>query len=351
MKETDNVELLKAAVKPLLFWFMDNSRILPWREKPSPYGTWLSEIMLQQTRVEAVIPYYYRFMERFPDIKALAEADEDEVFGLWQGLGYYRRGSLLLQGAKKVVADFGGELPKDYALLLSLPGIGEYTAGAIASIGFGLPYPAVDGNVLRVISRLLGSYENIADEKVKKNIKDLLTVVIPEENPGDFNQSLMELGALICIPNGAPKCKDCPLSHLCRGFCQGIAEELPKKEKKKPRRIEERTVFLLRCGKKVAIRKRSAKGLLANLWEYPNALGKKELAEVETIFSQGQIKNVGDAKHIFTHIEWHMVWYEIILEKEISYEDCLWVPTEELCQYAMASAFKKKLKESSNPRS
>lgn len=304
-------ESLQAIVAPLLEWYDRHARILPWRESPEPYRVWISEIMLQQTRVEAVKPYYDRFLKELPDLHALAEAPEPQLLKLWEGLGYYNRVRNLQKAARVIVSEYGGEFPRDVETLRSLPGIGEYTAGAIASISFNRPEPAVDGNVLRVVSRLAASREDISSPKVKGAISDALRQVYPAGRCGDFTQSLMELGATVCLPNGAPRCAECPLAELCAGRREGIAAGLPVKPGRKPRRIEPRTVFLLRCGDRIALLRRPGSGLLAGLWEFPNTAGSLTVTEAaEWMAGQGifaeRIIATGGAKHVFTHLEWHM---------------------------------------------
>ena len=208
---TGTAEEIRKAVKPLLQWYEQNKRVLPWRSDPTPYHVWVSEIMLQQTRVAAVLGYYARFMQALPDVKTLAEVDEDELMKLWQGLGYYNRARNLKKAARVIMEKFSGTFPNTYEDILSLPGIGEYTAGAVASIGFGIPVPCVDGNVLRVLTRLIGDDSDITKPETKRFLRDALLMAIPKENPAAFNQALMELGALVCVPNGAPDCENCPL--------------------------------------------------------------------------------------------------------------------------------------------
>lgn len=312
-------ELLEQIADPLLSWFDENARVLPWRDRPSPYRVWVSEIMLQQTRVEAVKPYFQRFMEALPDIRSLAECGEDELLKLWEGLGYYNRVRNMQTAARIVVEQYGGELPADYEALLSLKGIGSYTAGAIASIAFGIPVPAVDGNVLRVISRVTASEEDIMKASVKKNMERNICQVIPKERAGAFNQALMELGAMVCVPNGAAKCEVCPLQKICLAKKKNIVMELPRKAQKKARKIEKRTIFVIRDGDKAAIRKRPDKGLLAGLYELPNEEGHLTREEVlsylkERGLSPIRIQKLGDAKHIFSHIEWQMTGYVIQVE-------------------------------------
>lgn len=299
---------------PLLAWYHRAARVLPWRSDPTPYHVWLSEIMLQQTRVEAVLPYYQRFLAAIPDIPALAAAPEEQLHKLWEGLGYYSRVRNLQKAARQVMERYDGLLPPSYELLLDLCGIGEYTAGAIASIAFGIPVPAVDGNVLRVLSRLFASEADISLPQVKKEYRELLLLTLPQDQPGDFNQAMMEIGATVCLPNGAPKCGSCPLQPYCRGFQQGNPTLYPVKAEKKPRRIEEKTVFLLCSPEGVLIRRRPPQGLLAGLWEFPHAAGRLTRQQAETwLTEQGisctQLLSLREAKHIFTHIEWHMTGY------------------------------------------
>lgn len=311
-RQTDWAEL----VRVLTGWFHDNARILAWREDPTPYHVWLSEIMLQQTRVEAVKAYYERFLAVLPDIKSLAESDDEQLLKLWEGLGYYSRVRNLKKAAMQVMEEYGGELPGDYHALLRLSGIGEYTAGAIASIAFHIPVPAVDGNVLRVISRITGSYDDIAAASTKKAMTEQLLTVMPKERPGDFNQALMELGAMVCIPNGEPLCEQCPVYGTCAARKYGLTKELPVKSAKQARRVEERFVLVFRLQDEEGtfhylIHKRSDKGLLAGLWEWPNI----EVKETESVsawlaellpFSDAKLAAKKTGKHIFSHVEWHM---------------------------------------------
>ena len=307
-----------AIVAPLLAWYDEGHRDLPWRAVPTPYRVWVSEIMLQQTRVEAVRSYFDRWMQALPDIPALAAADEAVYMKLWEGLGYYSRVRNLHRAACEVCEQYGGELPADYARLLALPGVGEYTAGAIASIAFGLPVPAVDGNVLRVAARLDNDLTPITDAGYKKQTRARFAALMPADRPGDLNQALMELGATVCLPNGAPRCADCPLQHLCLGCHHGNAAMLPVRAAKKARRVENRTVLLARCGPLVGIRRRPAKGLLAGLWELPALAGHLSPEETRAaLAAQGwqvqKLLSLRPAKHIFTHVEWHMNGYYIEL--------------------------------------
>lgn len=304
----------------LLHWFDYNQRILPWRENPKPYYVWVSEIMLQQTRVEAVKGYFERFLEGLPDIQALAEAPEDKLLKLWEGLGYYNRVRNLQKAAQVVMDQHGGELPADYDALLKLPGIGSYTAGAISSIAFGLPQPAVDGNVLRVCKRISGSMDDITKDKVKRELEADLRAIMPKVRPGDYNQALMELGATVCIPNGKPLCDQCPVMHLCQAFKKNLTDIIPVKPAKKARKIEDRTILVYRCGDQYAIRKRPNKGLLAGLWELPSLDGAYGILKIEQYVNElglqgAKVRELVKAKHIFSHIEWHMNGYEIVLDE------------------------------------
>lgn len=342
---------LQQMVEPLLAWYDGNARILPWREDPTPYRVWVSEIMLQQTRVEAVKPFFDRFLKELPTIGALAMAPEDQILKLWEGLGYYNRVRNMQKAAQVLVQEYDGQMPADFDAILKLPGIGSYTAGAISSIAYGIPKPAVDGNVLRVLSRITASYEDILKQSVKRKMEEKIERIIPGERAGDFNQSLIELGAIVCVPNGAPKCEVCPLAHLCRARALGIAQELPKKTPPKARKQEERTVLVLVSDNKAILRKRPAKGLLAGLYEFPNLTG--HLSEEEVLdFVKGQklsplrIRRLTDAKHIFSHIEWHMRGFLVRLEEpgmepeQIPDEDLIFVEKEEMERnYSIPAAF------------
>ena len=294
----------------LLPWYAENKRDLPWRQDNDPYHIWVSEIMLQQTRVEAVKGYYARFLEALPTVEALANADDDALHKLWEGLGYYSRVRNLKKAAQKIMEDHGGVFPKTHKEVSALPGIGPYTAGAICSIAYGLPTPAVDGNVLRVVSRLTDDPTPIDDIKFRKQITQALANVYPAA-AGDFTQALMELGATVCGPNRKPDCEHCPCKEFCLGWQRKTAETLPVKKEKAKRRVEDKTIFILSCDDWYALRKRPDKGLLAGLWEFPNMPGKHNVdslvAEVERIgLIPKEIYRQVEKKHIFTHIEWCM---------------------------------------------
>ena len=307
-------------VKPMLVWYNENARDLPWRRTKDPYLIWVSEIMLQQTRVEAVLGYYERFTSALPTVTDLALCPEDRLLKLWEGLGYYSRARNMQKAARIVCESYAGQMPASAAALMKLPGIGEYTAGAISSIAFGQAEPAVDGNVLRVIARLEAISDNILNESVKKKIREELRGLY-DANDGTFgllNQAFMDLGAGVCLAGSAPKCDICPISSYCRCFELGLQSELPVRVKKQKRRIEKRTVLLLHRDETYAIRKRPDSGLLSGLYEFPNetgelssddALGKAESMGLMPL----RIKKLSAAKHIFSHVEWHMTGFEILV--------------------------------------
>lgn len=304
--------LSKKEIDLLLSWYGENKRSLPWRDDPTPYRVWVSEIMLQQTRVEAVKAYYLRWMDRFPSPRALAEASEEEVLKAWEGLGYYSRARNLHKAAKIVVERFGGALPTDKKELASLPGIGAYTVGAISSIAFGLPEPAVDGNVLRVVSRLTAEPLDIMKNEVRASVAEMLRPLMPAGKTSDFTQSLFELGALICLPNALPRCDLCPLAAFCRAHREGKETEYPPRVVKPERRRVRLTVFVLSFEGKYALRKRPPEGLLANLWELPNEEGFLTKEEVAARF-EGEVEPLPAATHVFTHVEWEMEGYFVRL--------------------------------------
>lgn len=311
---------LDRIAEPLLSWYDRGRRILPWREEPTPYHVWVSEIMLQQTRVEAVKPYYDRFMKSLPGIETLSKAPEEVLLKLWEGLGYYNRVRNLNKAAVKVMEEYGGIMPDSYEELLTLPGIGSYTAGAIASIAYGKPVPAVDGNVLRVLSRLRCDDRDIMQQTVKKQVEEDLLTVMPKDRPGDFNQALMELGAMVCIPNGEPRCRECPWEDICMAHKQGTELQFPVKTRKKPRTIEKKTILIIRDENKAALRKRPDKGLLAGMYEFPNIEGHLSEKEVlkwlkERGLSVLRIEPLTESKHIFTHKEWHMIGYFVRVDE------------------------------------
>ncbi len=333
--------------KPLVTWYREHRRQLPWRENITAYHVWVSEIMLQQTRVEAVKPFYARFLETFPTIADLANAEEDLLLKTWEGLGYYNRVRNMQKAARQVMLEYRGEFPQEYEQIRGLTGIGDYTAGAIASFAFGIPKPAVDGNVLRVYSRLVASYEDIMKNTVRERAAQEIEDFMPQKEASDFNQGLIELGATVCGPNGAPKCELCPLRAQCKAYEYGVQLELPVKAKAKERRIEKKTVFLFQDGDSVAIRKRADKGLLASLYEFPNREGhlteEEALAYAKEIGLQPlRIKALVEGKHIFSHVEWHMIGYQIRVDEleRASEQEFLFIHPEQIQkQYPIPAAF------------
>ena len=334
-------EELEQLTLPLLMWYQEHKRDLPWRNDPQPYRVWVSEIMLQQTRVAAVLDYYRRFMDALPTVEALAEVPEDALMKLWQGLGYYSRARNLQKAAKQIVSEHGGQFPGNYEDIRALPGVGDYTAGAVASIAFGIPVPAVDGNVLRVVARICGDDGDITTPAMKKRVTESLRQVIPVNAPGAYNQALMELGATVCVPNGAPLCEKCPARDFCRARLEERTGELPVKAAKKERRVEERLVYLIFHGDRVALRRRAKKGLLAGLWEYPNELAGAGDFPAQWGIAERERRPGGTGKHIFTHIEWRMNAVMIESEGEELPEGWVWCDrTELLHQYAVPNAFR-----------
>lgn len=355
----------------LLDWFDQNRRThLPWREDPSPYHVWISEIMLQQTQVETVLPYYERFIEALPDVHALADVDEDFLLKLWQGLGYYSRAKNLKKAAHKLVAEFGGEIPNRREDLIGLPGIGPYTAGAILSIAFQEPYLAPDGNLYRVGSRMIMEEEVIEKAAAKSRVEGFLESLMPQDRPGDFNQALMDLGSGICLPHGKPHCAYCPLNEGCLAYRNGLAEEFPRRKEKKKRKKEEKTVLSIRRGERLLLVRRPQSGLLGGLWSLPMIPQKLKKGELEKwlqnhpsgLFSRFQIRENGYYRHIFSHVEWDMVGYLVQLPEEgqdlvgeerkpflvedgqreglEAFEDLTWALPEEVDQdYSIPSAF------------
>ena len=334
---------------PLPLWYEENKRDLPWRHTKNPYHIWVSEIMLQQTRVEAVLPYYHRFLDTLPTVKALAEAPAELLLKLWEGLGYYSRVRNMQKAAKSIMDAHNGVFPHTYEEIRALCGIGDYTAGAIASFAFGLPHPAVDGNVLRVTARLTAFPENILANTSKKILTDAVANELIRHAPDTFNQALMELGATVCLPNGAPKCALCPLADRCLARAEEKTDTIPLRAKPAPRKKELRTVLVLRVGDTVALQKRPETGLLSGLFEPFCLDGRLTESEVLTALQARhlfplRIAPLGDAKHIFSHVEWHMTGYEIILdERAIPHlpTGCFLAPREEIdAHYALPSAYR-----------
>lgn len=336
---------------PLLEWYHENARVLPWRSDPTPYHVWVSEIMLQQTRVAAVLGYYERFLEALPTVAELAACPEERLMKLWQGLGYYSRARNLQKAARQIVERHGGEFPTDYDNIRALAGVGDYTAGAIASIALGQAVPAVDGNVLRVVSRLTNDHRDVTRPETKAAVTEAIRKVLPVQAAGEFNQALMDLGATVCLPNGVPLCERCPAQRFCAAHREGHETELPVKAPKPSRRVEERTVWLIFHERKVALRRRPKQGLLAGLWEYPNepagggferpiSLTTEEVAAPPVPPIPGPVSFAAAGKHIFTHIEWRMKAYTVKAEGEELPPGWVWADKRELGErYPVPSAF------------
>ena len=346
---SETINLLSQLPAPLLVWYDQHRRHLPWREEVSPYRTWVSEIMLQQTRVAAVLPYFARFMETFPTVQALAEGDTEQLLKLWEGLGYYSRARNLQKAAQVIMERHGGVFPQTYEEVLALPGIGDYTAGAILSIAFGKKVPAVDGNVLRVVSRITGSEDNILEDKTRKKCRQYMDTIMPAQRPGAFNQALMDLGAAICLPGGEPLCEQCPARDFCTACREGRQRELPVRISKTKRRIEEKTVFLLLQDGCAALRQRPETGLLAGLWEYPHVEGHLEEAAAAAQLTAWGVtphhwRKRLSAHHIFTHIRWEMTCYVVDVRGD-GQPDWLWADEEERKRRAVPSAFIKLTRE------
>ena len=344
----DNLDL-NMLPELLLPWYRENHRCLPWRETKEPYHIWLSEIMLQQTRVEAVKGYYARFLAALPTVEALANCDDDALHKLWEGLGYYSRVRNLKKAAQVIQERYNGQFPGEYDAVLALPGIGEYTAGAICSIAFDLPVPAVDGNVLRVFSRLYNDPAAVTEPAVKKAFTARVMEHQPPDAPGDYNQALMELGALVCVPNGAPLCEKCPLAHLCAARAAGTALELPRKAAPKPRRLQPVTLALLESPAGFLLQQRPQKGLLAGLWQ--PVLWEGEALAAGEVLARLQAMGVDTgtaapealpaAKHIFSHIEWHMNGILLHVPAQDAPAGCVWASREALqAEYTLPGAFK-----------
>ena len=365
-KKRTEAEQYRESVPALLQWYAYNARILPWRDDPSPYHVWISEIMLQQTRVEAVRGYYERFLAELPTVAAVAEAPEDRLMKLWEGLGYYSRVRNIARAARVLCDRYGGDLPADYALLRELPGIGDYTAGAIASIAFGRCVPAVDGNVLRVYARLTAYRDDIRSESFKKHVREMLTDAMEagirtesseDAAPGRFNQAVMDIGATVCIPNGKPHCDVCPLAHLCGAYAEGLTEEIPRKAAKKARPVQKKTVLVIRYKDKLLLHRRPQAGLLSGMWELPNVDGHLSAAGAKKAVSEMLLKagmrgdgklsahRLDDSRHVFSHVEWEMRGYRIDVaecrEGNGASEEYAWLTSDEIADtIGLPQAFK-----------
>ena len=329
---------------PLLAWYDVHKRTLPWRGTKNPYQVWVSEIMLQQTRVAAVLPYYERWMQELPDVEALAAVEPERLMKLWEGLGYYSRVRNMQKAAKMILEEYDGKFPQASKELCRLPGIGSYTAGAIASIAFGEAVPAVDGNVLRVAARAAGISDDIMDANTRKMFQKMMEKAVSKERPGEYNQALMDLGATVCVPSGAPDCEQCPLAALCEAKRLNLQNSLPVRTKKAKRRVEELTLFLLLRENQIAVRKRPEEGLLAGLWEFPHVPGTlDEKAAAQTLRNWGimplEWREKITGKHIFTHVEWYMTGY--LLTARGDGENFLWAGDGTLQSLAVPSAFGK----------
>ena len=338
---------MKKIAPALLAWFDENKRVLPFRTCSTPYRVWVSEIMLQQTRVSTALPFFERFMAELPTIESLALCEPERLHKLWEGLGYYSRVRNLQKAAQMVMAQYDGQLPADFALLRKLPGIGEYTAGAIASISFGLPEVAVDGNVLRVFSRLLGDDGNVLHPDTKKRLSAAVACAQLKDRPGAYNEALMELGALICIPNGAPLCETCPLSSLCSAYASGTQASLPVKTPLKARKLLPLTVALVLCKNRLLLEQRAENGLLAGLWQPLLFEGTLDKAQLQAQLTQrGITAEIGAAlpaaKHIFTHLEWHMTGFVCTAQDTALPPHCVWANADEIEDtYTLPGAFKR----------
>ena len=344
-------EILAQLPGVLLSWYEEHKRELPWRQTKEPYRIWLSEIMLQQTRVEAVKGYYARFLDALPTVEALASCNDDVLHKLWEGLGYYSRVRNLKKAAQVIMEQHGGIFPREHSQVLALPGIGDYTAGAVCSICYDDPTPAVDGNVLRLVSRLTDDPSPIDLPATKKKVTEALAEIYPAE-AGTFTQALMELGATLCGPNRAPDCENCPCCSFCLGCKNGTAQSLPVKAPKKEKRQEDRTVFILSCDGCYALEKRPNKGLLAGLWQFPNISGhfstEEVLTEIEKMgLRPKDIHKEVARKHIFTHIQWNMKGiYLEVAERGGTFQ---WLSADEInAQAALPTAFRQFWEEERN---
>jgi A/G-specific adenine glycosylase len=347
MSRFEDQREISAFQTALLEWYEVHKRILPWRDNPTPYRVWVSEIMLQQTRVETVIPYFERFVERYPSIAELADANDDELAKYWEGLGYYSRVRNLKKAAQIIVKEHAGRFPEDDESIAALPGIGPYTLGAIQSIAFGKKRAAIDGNVLRVFARITAYFGDISTEATKREIGDIVRRTLPNQRNSEYTQGLMEIGATVCLPNGSPKCDVCPLQRFCLANANKITDQVPSKKATKARKIEIKTVFVLITRNQfVALRKRKSTGLLAGLWEFvcldgdvdPNEWLSSNLPDCA---SHSSIITFPNHIHIFSHIEWHMKGYAIVVEDAFDIASMIWVEISRMIsEYSIPTAYR-----------
>ena len=327
----------------ILAWYDQGHRDLPWRRTQDPYRIWISEIMLQQTRAETVVSYYERFLARYPTVQDLASAPEEELLKAWEGLGYYSRARSLQKAAKAIVSQYDGQLPADLNKLRALPGVGDYTAGAIASIAFGIPAAAVDGNVERVLCRWDAITDEVGTPAVRRQIAARAQALVPRDRPGAFANAMMEMGATMCTPKN-PKCLLCPFREGCMGFAQGIAQELPHKAKKKAQRVENRAVLLVFCDNRVLIVKRQEK-LLGGLFVFPDVLEESDPARLCRALEALGIRaaydeKLGHARHVFTHLIWEMDVHAVVADEMTQVPGGQWVTRQELAALPLPTAVK-----------
>lgn len=330
---------MKKIVRPLLNWYYLHKRELEWRKDKNPYRIWVSEIMLQQTRVEAVKPFYYRFMEQLPTVQALAEVDDEKLMKLWEGLGYYSRARNLKIAAQQIMEEYNGVFPSKYDEIIKLKGIGPYTAGAIASIAFNEKVSAIDGNVLRVMARVQNNFEDIMLASTRKRLEKDLAVILPKE-VGEFNQAIMELGAMVCIPNGAPKCHICPLNTHCLAYKADTMLQLPVKKKANRRKIEQKTILLLIYEDKIAVEKNQAKGVLHNMWKFVSLDDHYTQAVIEDKFDAISSYELKSQKYLFSHIEWDMKAYVVYMHTKLA--EFEWIAINQVnSEIALPSVYRK----------
>lgn len=338
---------IRESIPSLIAWYRQNARLLPWRSPLTPYRVWVSEIMLQQTRIEAVIPYFERFMQELPTVHALAAVSDERLMKLWEGLGYYSRARNLKKAAIQLCEQYDGELPADFEQLRALPGLGDYTAGAVASIAFGIPVPAVDGNVLRVVSRLTADFDDVMKTATRRRHTETVASWVPQDAAGDFNAAIMELGERVCLPNTMPRCAECPLASVCEAHRRGVEILLPTRNAKKARRVEHRTVLVIVTDEdtpRVLLHKRPSKGLLADLWELPNVLTDED-AVADTLLLLGatplHMQSIGEGVHLFSHIEWKMQGTCVKVNAFAPSDSYVWATLDEVNgHYALPAAFR-----------